>query len=706
MDSFDSCVDISNLLTQGKKNEARECLIKLLDRIGEGNYESYVNSLIREVGLFPYMQYERAHWTDRFAYNSFRVDIGRGIKKTLHIEQSKILKKLLKGESLAVSAPTSFGKSYIVDSYISIKKPSNVMIIVPTLALTDEIRRRIYSRFSDDYKIITSAGATPSKKNIYIFPQERAIHYAAEIDELDLLVVDEFYKASSGFDKDRSISLQRAILAYRFKSKQQYYLAPNIDIVIDNQLIGDVEFYKTDFCTVFLNKWPLYKTYEKTDENKSKKLLEIIDFTSDKTLIYSGTHKETKKVSEVIKNITNQSQEIKTLLNDFSDWLRVNYTPNWELPNLIEKGVGIHNGLLHRTLSQIQVNLFEQKVGGIDILISTSSIIEGVNTSAKNIIIWKNKNGPSNLDDFTFKNIMGRGGRMFKHFVGNVFILEQPPQGIENQLELEIPDGLLVNVNPHSGVQLTEEQLAYLKSYKEEIDHYIDSDKFQRLIDSNKFSTSNSEVLKRIAKSIKEKPSDWACLKYLNSQSEVKWRSALFKVLQARFNNDAFPLGLKHTKIVDFICSLSNNWGLDFSEILNMSDPESINIDKFFQLERFVTYSLSSLLSDINLLYNAVSDDQMDISPFIYKASHAFLPKVVFLLEEYGLPRMICKKIEKYELYDFQTEDDIYDAIRWFKELGKDKLLSRIDFSSFDTYILEHFYQGISLETIQGELFN
>lgn len=43
-----------------------------------------------------------------------------------------------------------------------------------------------------------------------------------------MLIVDEFYKASSMFDDDRSSSLLSAIIELGRISRQKYYLAPNI----------------------------------------------------------------------------------------------------------------------------------------------------------------------------------------------------------------------------------------------------------------------------------------------------------------------------------------------------------------------------------------------------------------------------------------------------------------------------------------------
>ncbi len=133
----------------------------------------------------------------------FEVDVGRRIA-TLHREQSSVLSKLLDGKSIAVSAPTSFGKSFIIDAFIAAKQPDNVVIIVPTIALMDETRRRLFKKFSDRYTIVNAPDTRLGPKNILIFPQERAFGYLAALETIDLLVDDEFYKASKTHDGHRS----------------------------------------------------------------------------------------------------------------------------------------------------------------------------------------------------------------------------------------------------------------------------------------------------------------------------------------------------------------------------------------------------------------------------------------------------------------------------------------------------------------------
>ena len=213
MDIFEECSVINDLLQAGEEVEARNRLIRLLDILGRENqfYNPLLNHLIRETGLYPYLEPETSSWQDRFVFESFKVDIGLDEPVTLHSEQSLVLKHLLDGDNLAVSAPTSFGKSLIIDAYIAIKKPKNILILVPTIALTDETRRRLSKKFSAEYKIVTTSDVELGEKNILIFPQERAIHYCDKLEQLDLLVVDEFYKASQAFDKERSPALLKAM---------------------------------------------------------------------------------------------------------------------------------------------------------------------------------------------------------------------------------------------------------------------------------------------------------------------------------------------------------------------------------------------------------------------------------------------------------------------------------------------------------------
>jgi hypothetical protein len=79
--------------------------------------------------------------------------------------------------------------------------------------------------------------------------------------------------------------------------------------------------------------------------------------------------------------------------------------------------------------------------------------------------------------------------------------------------------------------------------------------------------------------------------------------------------------------------------------------------------------------------------------------SQAFLPKVVFQLEEYGLPRMISKKLHESEVINFyDSELTIHSVISQLNELGKETTIERTkDLDNFDKYILDYFFDGIKI---------
>ena len=244
---------------------------------------------------------------------------------------------------------------FVIDSFIRIKKPSNVMIIVPTIALTDETRRRIYKKFATEYKVITTTDSEPGERNIFIFPQERALSWVEKIDNLDILIIDEFYKASAQLNNDERVpALVKAIIKIGSKAKQRYFLAPNISSLEDNPFTKGMEFLRLDFSTVFLNKTDYSKEIGKDEKKKGETLLSLNNSLPGKTLIFAGTHSQVEKVSTLLSANTREIDS--ELLVSFSEWLGKNYEYNWRLPILAKRGIGIHTGQLHRSLSQIQVS--------------------------------------------------------------------------------------------------------------------------------------------------------------------------------------------------------------------------------------------------------------------------------------------------------------------------------------------------------------
>lgn len=82
-----------------------------------------------------------------------------------------------------------------------------------------------------------------------------------------------------------------------------------------------------------------------------------------------------------------------------------------------------------------QLDYFEKKK--LDVMFVTTSLIEGVNTSVENIMIYEIKKGRSKLDYFDYLNIKGRAGRRKKYFTGEVYVFDEISD-IEN-FKIDVP---------------------------------------------------------------------------------------------------------------------------------------------------------------------------------------------------------------------------------------------------------------------------
>lgn len=137
---------------------------------------------------------------------------------------------------------------------------------------------------------------------------------------------------------------------------------------------------------------------------------------------------------------------------------------NWSLPKSLEIGVGVHHGKLPRWMGPLLVKGFDD--GQLGVLVCTSTLIEGVNTTAKNIIILDKNIAKDAYDFFTFANIRGRGGRMLKHFVGKIFLFNEPPQFELPSIDMPgisqsdgASDSLLLSIDEEDRTERSQERL-------------------------------------------------------------------------------------------------------------------------------------------------------------------------------------------------------------------------------------------------------
>ena len=703
--NFEQLKIISDIINSGNEKKAREELIKILET-EDKPYSKLLNHLLREVGLYPYLEYESSSWYDRVVCELFKTNIGAGEEKILHREQGAVLKELLNGKDVVLSAPTSFGKSFIIDALIVAKQPNIVVIIVPTIALMDEARRRLTNKFSNDYKIITTPEEDITEKVIFIFPQERLFSYLQKLDHIDLFIVDEFYKVSKAFDSERSDILLNAIMRGSKIAKQRYFLCPNIDNVEASPFLENALFIsKLDFNTVFTNIIDYSNGIIGKDEEKNKMKIPILkkiisEKQQDKTLIYAGSFSAINTVSTVLlETLENKKNDD---LTQFSEWLKQNYSSDFLLSDLVVKGIGIHNGRLHRSLTQIETNLFSNN-NPLQVMVSTSSLIEGVNTSASNVIMWKRINGRNPLKYMDFKNLLGRSGRMFKHFVGNVYLLEPPIPDEKIQLELAFTDDVQGDIDTSEYEDyLTDKDIKNIRQKQADLSQILGEEKLKELLDNHVIQSSNWNCLLSIAKSMNDNPDDWSYLKSLNSPNNNSWRQPIVNIL---FATELLKSSrIDYYKLADFIILLSSNWNTPLSRVLSNMKTIGISVDDYFDYERKVSFYLATIIHDINELQKIIIPNMhCDISSFSAKLTYAFLPPNVYYLEEYGLPRMISKKIQDSKVINLEDETKkMSDVIYEFLNIGYNSLIQIVkDLDAFDKKILKWFYDGIEMKTLE-----
>lgn len=121
-------------------------------------------------------------------------------------------------------------------------------------------------------------------------------------------------------------------------------------------------------------------------------------------------------------------------------WICDNFSYKWDLILCLKHKVGLHNGAFPKHVNAAILDYFNtEKNLKLKYLFCTSTIIEGVNTSAKNVVLYNNWRGKQSnkIDYFDYKNIKGHSGRMFKHYTGILYNFY--PSIKEQNISIDIP---------------------------------------------------------------------------------------------------------------------------------------------------------------------------------------------------------------------------------------------------------------------------
>lgn len=410
-------------------------------------------------------------------------------------------------QRLFLSAPTSFGKTFLLKEIIfrHNKEYKNIVIVLPTVALLMEVMEDIeifskehglgYALFSSIYKDINL-----SDRNIFIFTPERVLRLFAIIPdiELDFFFFDEIYKIDEDIsiksEDDSSETIQMGIeseskvhednhraVAFRValyillnrceacylagpfialkdlktgfqKMLQKHEIFP-IEITFSPTLKNEIDFHgKT-----YKYKSAFLETSEKTSASKSiDKLVYVskkLQFSkNNQAIVYCLFPAFTEKNAREYIQTANLPENTDEKISSFLEHLSRNYNfrlgnnqsfDSWDFVYALKHQIGIHNGKFPKYFQREVMNLFND--GSMESLFCTSTIVEGVNTNAKTVVVFSNPSGKTEEGKkFLLLNINGRAGRYQHHFVGNIVYLR------DNTVKLINCGGIALDFKPYN----------------------------------------------------------------------------------------------------------------------------------------------------------------------------------------------------------------------------------------------------------------
>ena len=670
-----SICDIRN--TSINSSTTQELILRALEyRELFGESAALIDGLARENGLFPYMDEATLSLQDMIAYEYHRPLNMEDDDVVFHRVQGEVYRLLLSGENVVLSAPTSFGKSLIIDSLIATGNYDNIVIVVPTIALIDETRRR-FSKFKDEFKIITHHSQELGKRNIFTFTQERVVDYE-QFPDIDLFVIDEFYKLSSKTDKHRSSILNHAFYRLLKTDAQFYLLGPNIQGISP----GFSEYFKavfihTDYNTVVSET---HKISSSNQEEKERKLIELCQSLTEPTLIYCSSPARANNVVGLLEKSDVGSKTIE--LFDAADWIASEFHPEWRLVHGLKNGIGLHHGKIPRSLAHYMVKAFNDE--SIKFLVCTSTLIEGVNTKAKNVIIYDNKVARKKFDFFTFNNIKGRSGRMFQHFVGNVYLFDEPPQ--EELPLVDIPlytqgddadDSLLIQID----------EVDLIDDSRQRIEHYYNQDHLGiHVIKANSGIPPEAQI--ELAKELDSKSlvySNYLKWSGLPNYDELGMCCDLIWDYFVKSNRRIAGVssGRSLTFKINQLARNQNIQSLIESENEDNPDKAVENVLDFirhwgsFQFPRY----LMALQRIHEYVFSRKGLESGDYSYFATGIENMFLDPAIMALDEYGIPIQLGRKLEGI----LHPEGDLDKALR----LIRDHDFTNHNISKFELSLIE-----------------
>lgn len=354
------------------------------------NKTQYIAKNAEAIYALGLTMYSSVFSLDSAIYNGFSLsELDERI--SLHPEQIQVLEKIEKNRGLIFSAPTSFGKTFVIFEYIARFRPKNVALVVPTLALKDEYKRKIINQYRDvfkQYKVYLSIDEDKEydleQYNLFLVTHDRVINESIHeiIKSIDFLVIDEVYKLQKDDMDDRVLILNLAYYNLVSISKKYVLLAPFIKGVNNlDKLDDEPHFYGTNYSPV-VNEVVEIPVID--DNDRSSKAKSILKELEGNTLVYFPTVTELNKYIDEIEDEGDKKANTNPILSEFVAWAKNEIHEKWSVLKAMENGYLVHHGQLPLGIRMLELDLFNDVNERFYYrMLCTATLLEGVNTTAK-----------------------------------------------------------------------------------------------------------------------------------------------------------------------------------------------------------------------------------------------------------------------------------------------------------------------------------
>lgn len=388
-------------------------------------------------------------------------------RKTIYLTdfQHELWSSLVAKKRLALAAPTSAGKSFVLQNYLAsifgIGADLSVIYIVPTRALIAQVAEDLTDQFSDfpgqKPDIVTvpidAETALPARA-IYVMTQERVqLGLISHPDfTANIVVVDEAHSIAEG---SRGVLLQWVIddLLQRSPNAQILFASPIIrNLQVFGRLFGlqdIVEFASVEptvgqnFLVVSVTSAAKGNITVQTAGDGSQPLIEVASLALNQTIagrvdklvhisaalghghsniVYANGADDAEKIAIQLSDIFSAREPTAERLA-LAELAKESVHANYVLVECVKRGIAFHYSNIPTQLRRAIEDAVSS--GQIDYLVCTSTLLQGVNLPARNMFMCAPEKGRTKpLESTDFWNLSGRAGRLRREFQGNIFLID------------------------------------------------------------------------------------------------------------------------------------------------------------------------------------------------------------------------------------------------------------------------------------------